>query len=337
MIEYFRCGWHSTINAAAPEVSLMDPYNMNAYLITMGAATLVVCALFYYFLRKAPGIKKEKALGLGLCVLILGPVLAIVGGKLLYFIFRMAYVTKQGIGKYLLSFRTEEMSYYGAMAGVVLAVFLSAKICGADARRVLNTFAPAGALMAAIARFAEYFLYPTGTGLFLDQVIPFPLAVSIVWSEDYTECVLAVFFFEGVASLAAFVLSLVHKSEPRRLLRTLFYLCLPQVLLESLRTDAINLLFVHLEQLLCFLFVEGVFVWYAFRLGKNRFSSWVPAIAGVIAAGLIVVMEFLIDGKLLIGGAHVSPWITYPAMAAVLAVLAVLEHRANRRLYSSSK
>ena len=292
----------------------MDPYNMNAYLITMGAATLVVCALFYYFLRKAPGIKKEKALGLSLCVLILGPVLAIVGGKLLYFIFRMAYVTKQGIGKYLLSFRTEEMSYYGAMAGVVLAVFLSAKICGADARRVLNTFAPAGALMAAIARFAEYFLYPTGTGLFLDQVIPFPLAVSIVWSEDYTECVLAVFFLEGLMSLVAFVMSLIHKDEPRRMLRTLFYLCLPQVLLESLRTDAI-----------------------AFRLGKDKFASWVPALTGLGVCCLIIVAEFLIDGKWLIGGSRVSLWIVYPVMAAALGLIAFMENRANKALYSLSK
>ena len=324
-------------NAAAPEVSFMDPYNMNAYLITMGAATLVVCALFYYFLRKAPGIKKEKALGLSLCVLILGPVLAIVGGKLLYFIFRMAYVTKQGIGKYLLSFRTEEMSYYGAMAGVVLAVFLSAKICGADARRVLNTFAPAGALIAAIARFAEYFLYPTGTGLFLDQVIPFPLAVSIVWSEDYTECVLAVFFLEGLMSLVAFVMSLIHKDEPRRMLRTLFYLCLPQVLLESLRTDAINWLFVHLEQLVCFLFVESVLVWYAFRLGKDKFASWVPALTGLGVCCLIIVAEFLIDGKWLIGGSRVSLWIVYPVMAAALGLIAFMENRANKALYSLSK
>ena len=316
---------------------MMGPYDLNAYLITVGVS--LVCAVLLYFisLRKTSAFPAEKALPLSGCVLLLSPVLAVAGGKLFYIVFRFAYVTGQGIGRYLLSLRTEELSYYGSVAGVLLAVFLSAKLCRVDVRRALNAFAPAGALLAAAARFAEYFLYPTGTGIYLDQVLPFPLAVSIVWSEDYTECVLAVFVFEGLLSLVAMVLSLVHKDEPRRLLRTLFYLCLPQVLLESLRTDAINLLFVHLEQLLCFLFVEGVFVWYAFRLGKNRFSSWVPAIAGVIAAGLIVVMEFLIDGKLLIGGAHVSLWITYPAMAAVLAVLAVLEHRANRRLYSSSK
>jgi len=315
----------------------MDPYNMTAYLITMGAGTLAVCALFWFFLRGASDIQKEKALGLSLCVLILGPVLAIAGAKLFYFIFRFSYVIKQGLGKFLVTFRTEGMSYYGGMAGVVLAVFLSAKICRADARRVLNIFAPAGALMAAIARFAEYFLYPTGTGLFLDQVIPFPLAVSIVWSEDYTECVLAVFFLEGLMSLVAFVFSLIHKDEPRRMLRTLFYLCLPQVLLESLRTDAINLLFVHLEQLFCFLFVEGVLVWYAFRLGKNRFSSWVPALTGLFVCGLIIVAEFLIDGKWLIEGSRVSLWIVYPVMAAALGLLAFMEHRANRALYSSSK
>ncbi len=307
--------------------------NIPAYLVFLGSCLLCAVALFYFSVRKQSG----RALPLALCVLLLGPVLCIAGAKLLWFVFRFSYVTKQGILQYLFSLRTEELSYYGGVAGTVLAVFLAAKLCGADVRKTLNAFAPAGALIAAAARFAEYFLYPTGTGMYLEQVLPFPLAVSIVWSEDYTECVLAVFFFEGVASLAAFVLSLVHKSEPRRLLRTLFYLCLPQILLESLRADAINLLFVHAEQLVCYLFVEGVLVWYAFRLGRKQFPSWIPAIGGLAICGLIIVLEFMIDGKLLVGGSYVSMWITYPVMAAGLALLAVLEHAANRRLYSSSK
>ena len=191
--------------------------------------------------------------------------------------------------------------------------------------------------MAATARFAEYFLYPTGTGASLEEtVLPFPLAVNIVWSEDFTESILAVFFYEGLLSMAAFILSLIHKAEPRRFIRTLFYLCLPQILLESLRTDAINLLFIHLEQLVCYLLVEGVLVWYAFRLGRNRFSSWIPALTGLGLCGLVVAAEFLLDGKWIIGGSYVPQWITYSVMAAGLAAVAFTEHRANRRLYSPS-
>ena len=106
---------------------------------------------------------------------------------------------------------------------------------------------------------------------------------------------------------------------------------------ESLRTDAINWLFVHLEQLVCFLFVEGVLVWYAFLLGKDKFASWVPALTGLGVCCLIIVAEFLIDGKWLIGGSRVSLWIVYPVMAAALGLIAFMENRANKALYSLSK
>ncbi len=306
--------------------------NMPAYLAAMGVSLVCACAVFCLSVRKDAGTGSGKALPLGLCMLVLGPVFAVLGAKLFFFIFRFVYLISQGAGKYWLSLRTEELSYYGGAAGVSLAVFLSAKICGADTKRTFNAFAPAGALMAAAARFAEYFLYPTGTGAYLEEPLPFPLAVNIVWSEDFTESVLAVFFFEGLIALAAFVLSMVHRKEPRRFLRTLFYLCLPQILLESLRTDAINYLFIHLEQLVCYLFVEGVLIWYAFRLGRKQFSSWVPALTGLGLCALVVAAEFLIDGKWIIGGSYVPQWITYSVMAAGLAAVAFAEHRANRRL-----
>ena len=249
--------------------------NIGAYLLTMGISAVCVCAFFFFSVRKRLALSSGKALSLGVCVLLLGTVFAVLGAKLFYFIFRFTYIIRQGFAAYWLSLRTEEMSYYGGVAGVVFAVFLSAKICGVKARPVLNSFAPWGALLAAAARFAEYFLFPAGTGALLDDPLPFPIAVSIVYSEYYSESVLAVFFFEGIMSLVAFVLSLVHRTEPRRLLRTLFYLCLPQILLESLRSEAINLLFIHLEQLVCYLFLEGVLVWYALAKNRRSFSSWV--------------------------------------------------------------
>ena len=228
----------------------MGPYNMTAYLATMGISAVFVSVLFYFLLRKSPDIRSGKAFSLSVCTLLLGMVFGILFAKLFYFLFNFFYVIEQDAGAFLLSLKTEELSYYGGIAGVCLAVVLSAKIFGLKPGKILNTFAPAGALMAAAARFAEYFLYPTGTGISLENPLPFPLAINIVWSEDYTESVLAVCFFEGIISLAAFALCLKHRDEPRRMLRTLFYLCLPQVLLESLRADAIRLLFVKMEQLL---------------------------------------------------------------------------------------
>ena len=313
----------------------MGPYDMTAYLITMGISALCVSVFFCFLLRKSPDLRPGKALSLSVCVLLLGAVLGILSAKLFYFLFNFFYVIEQDAASFWLSLRTEELSYYGGVAGVCLAAALAAKIFGLKPGKLLNTFAPAGVLMAAAARFAEYFLYPTGTGISLENPLPFPLAVNIVWSEDYTESALAVFMFEGFLSLVAFVLCLKHREEPRRMLRTLFYLCLPQILLESLRADAIRLLFVKMEQLLCFVFVEGVLVWYGWKGGRKRFASWIPALAGLAVCGLTIVEEFMLDEKLRPFGYIVPQWISYAAMAAGLVLLAVMEHRGNRRLYSS--
>lgn len=305
--------------------------NIPAYLITMGISAVCSCALFYFSLRRRPEFTGKKALPLGICVFLLGTVLAVLGAKLLYFIFNFSYLTEQGAGKFWLSLRTEEMSYYGGVGGVCLAVMLSARFFHLRPVKVLNTFAPAGALMAAAVRLAEYFLFPTGTGEFLDDPLPFPLAIYI---ENYEMYVISVFALEAIFALVAFVLSLYHRNEPQRFLRTLFYLCLPQVLLESLRSDSIRLLFVRMEQLTCFLVAEGILVWYGWKGGRRNFASWIPALAGILVCGLTITEEFMLDGKILIGGEYVPQLVTYSLMAAGLAFLAVMEHRANRRLLS---
>ncbi len=312
----------------------MSEYNLPAYLVMMGISAVCACALFCFSARKSLRLSAARSASLGVCVLLLGTVLGILGARLFYFVYRFSYFLETGVGAFWLSLRTEEMSYYGGLAGVALAVFLSAKLFRLPARRTLNAFAAAGALLAAAARFAECFLYPTGIGAYLESYLPFPLAVNIVYAEDDIESVLAVYTFECLLSLVAFVLALRHREEPRRFLRTVFYLCLPQILLESLRADAVNLLFLHLEQLLCYLFVEGVLVWYGFACGRKRFSSWVPALVGLAVCGLTVLEEFLLDGKILLFGVFVPKWITYSFMALGLGAMAFAEHLGNRRLQS---
>ena len=307
----------------------MDLYNMTAYLITMGAGAVCMSVLFYFSAVKSRNIRTGKALPLSACVLPVGIILGIFGAKLFYFVFRFSYILDTGFWSYWFALKTEEMSYYGAVAGVTLAVFLGAKLCGVRPRDAFNAFAPAGALMAAVARFAECFLFPTGLGAYLDGFLPWPLAV-----EFWPDYILAVYNFEGFFSLTAFVLALFHRNEPRRFLRTLFYLCLPQIFLESLRSDAINLLFMHLEQLLCYLFVEGVLIWYAFACGSRRFSSWIPALAGLAVSAVFIVGEFMLEGKIQVNNTPVPRWITWSVMIAALAAAAFMEHRANRRLSS---
>ena len=309
--------------------------NIPAYLVMMGISLVCASVLFWFSARKHLQLSSQRAAALSGCAALLSVVFGLFGAKLFYFIFRFSYFMAQGPMKYWLSLRTEELSYYGGVAGVCFAVFLAAKLLHLKPVRTLNAYAPAGALLAALARFAEYFI-SAGLGPYLDDPLPFPLAVSIVWSEDYTEYILAVFFFEGLVSLVAFVLSIVHGGEPARFVRTLFYLCLPQIILESFRTDSIKLLLVRLEQLVCYLYVEGVLIWIALKQDRRRFASWMPAVVGLAVGALLIAGEFTLEGKIMPGGVFIPRWITYLVMTAGCAVLAVVEHIGIRRIYSPS-
>ena len=310
--------------------------NIGAYLAAMGLSALCACALFGLSARKRLGLDNRKAAVLSGCVLLLGILLGILCAKLCFFFFRFSYLTRNRTWAFWSTLRTEELSYYGGVAGVSFAVMLAARLLRLRPRGVLNAFAPAGAFMAAAARFAEYFLFPTGTGATLDQPLPFPLAIRVFYDEDYSEYLLAVFMFEGILSLAVFVCSLIRKEEPRRFLRTLAWLCIPQIFLESLRSDAINWLLVHVEQLMCFLFVEGVLVWYGWKGGRKSFASWAPALLGLAVCGVIIAGEFALEGKILLSGSLIPRWITYLVMGCALAVLAFAEHLGDRNLKAHS-
>lgn len=299
--------------------------NLTAYLLFTGCGAVVCVLWFFASFRRKAGTKKAALLSS--LILLLGILLGVFCARLLWVLMRISAFPP------LFAFRWDELSYYGGMAGVILAVCLSALAVRLPVREVLNAFAPMGALMAAAARFAEGFLGMYGTGFveeWIERGVFFPVTVEIAWSEDYSEFYLAVFMFSGLFSLAAMVLSLLHGKEPDRFLRTLFYLCLPQILLETMRTTSIVWLFVRLEQLVCFLVCEGVLVYDLIRNGAGRLRSWLPALTGLLACGIIVVSEFARDGKILIGNSMVSPWLCWLVTAAALAAMAAAEHAGRR-------
>ena len=131
-------------------------------------------------------------------------------------------------------------------------------------------------------------------------------------------------------ALAAMVFSLLHAKDRDCWIRTLFYLCLPQILCESLRVQTISWLFIKAEQLVCFLVCEGVLVWYALRKNPRAFRSWIPALCGLAVCGLLIAIEFALDGKSRIGGEGLPHWLLYTLMVAGLAVLAIAEHKGSR-------
>ncbi len=289
--------------------------NLTAYLGCM-AVSAVLTAIFTALMLNRSGAKGRTAIPAGGLVLVLGAILGFAGAKLLYFLLEMPIVLMRGVLPFLQETRMDELSYYGGVAGVTLAVFLTAKLLKLDPRTFLNRFAPAGAFMAGMARISEYFLGMLCAGDYMEEGGFFPLAVANKWGEYY----LAVFFFEGLFALGMIAFALMHQKDRNCFVRTLFYLCLSQIFFESLRNQSIAWLFVRAEQLLCFFFCEGVLIAWsvkARRLGNRH--GWLPWVLGVVVALLTVAEEFALDKT------DIPQTITYVCMVAGLIVLTVTE------------
>ena len=305
--------------------------NLTAYLLFTGCSA-AACILWFFlaYRRKA---ETGRAAMLSALILALGTVLGILCARGAWILVRFnAFVARYD----LWTLRYDKMSFLGGMAGVLLAVWLSAKIAREPVRQVFNVFAPAGALLAAAFRFAEYWLGTYGVGFveeWWETGVFFPVTVGIPWDENNFEYYLAVFMFSGIFCLVAAALSVMHREEENRLVRTLFYVCLPQILFESMRLEVLSWLFVNVEQLGCFLFCEGVLVARAIRAGAGKFRSWVPAIGGLLVCGVVMAGMFALDGKITVGGEFIPKGITYGVMALALAGMAAAEHRANRLIH----
>ena len=302
------------------------------WLLWMGVSALLT-SLWFAVSWKRRNAQANSLLTGGL-VLLLGVICGAVGAKLFFILFRLHMFSFARLGEWLWPLRVENVSYYGGIAGVCFGVFLTAKLTRQNPGKMLNTFAPMLAFLAAMARFAEAFLGYTGVGVYLDEELAFPLAVRFTWDGEWFEYYLAVFVFEGIFSLVACIISLCHKNETDRLRRTLFYLCLPQVLFESMRAQSIVWLFVRVEQLLCFVFCELILAYYALKTGPRSFRNWVPALVGLLVCGLLITGEFALDGKIDFGDQEIPNQLIYGIYVVLLALIAVMEHIGHRRMIS---
>jgi len=256
----------------------------------------------------------------------LGTVFGVVLAKLVYYLAMINYMMMYGWLQSLVDVTMGTFSYYGGVAGFCLGVVLTARLTHERPMALLDAFAPAGVLLAALARFGEFFLEGVGTRDFLYWELPehcfFPLAVS----NEYGEWLYAVFMLEGLLTLCVFVLC-VTCFRQQRFLRALFYLCLLQILCESLRTDSFTWLFVKVEQLICMLGLAGVLLVYCIKTPVQGFRRWLPILYCFPVAAVFVVLEFALNGKIPMG----KP-LCYAIMIAGLVLLSVNEIRAFRRM-----
>lgn len=256
---------------------------------------------------------------------VFGTVIGVVLAKLVYYLAMINFVMMYGWLESLVDVTMGTFSYYGGVAGFCLGVVLSARLTHQRPMALLDSFAPAGVLLAALARFGEFMLEGVGTRDMLYWEHPehcfFPLAVS----NEYGEWLYAVFMLEGLLTLGVLVLCLTCFKK-QRFLRSLFYLCLMQILCESLRSDSFTWLFVKVEQLICMLGAVGVLLVYCVKSPGVR-HRWMPIVYCVPVAAVFVVLEFALNGKI-----PLSKPLCYGVMVAGLAVMSLNEIRAFRRM-----
>lgn len=291
------------------------------YLLWM-AASILAAGIVHYLLA---GSLKKRGL-LTAFTLLFGAVFGTLFARLGYCLLQFDYAMGYGFAETLISDDMSMMSYYSGMLGVILGAMLAAKCTGNCVMAALNAYAPAGALLASLARFGEHFLDMICAGNYVENeaLCFFPFAVSNEWDEWY----IAVHIFAGAFYFIIFLAALLRFRE-KRFLRTLFYLCLVQVFCESLRNQSlIWSQFVRVEQLICMLVVEAILILQGAR-AKAEKKRFLPALAGLVFAGVFVAVEFAVGGKLFVG----TPIpVFYAVMVVCLFILAMMESWLMRSL-----
>ena len=295
------------------------------------AAAAAVCLIWLPLRLKKRGVKPW----LGLAAVPVSAALAFALAKLFY----AALLYNRSFAVYgldaLLRMRAEEFSFFGGCAGAALGMALTAKLARENAGKFLDAFAPVGALTVALARFAEYYLGMLGASKYDTEsefFCRFPFAVSNEWDEWY----LAVFVLEALIALAICVVFTLKKREDGvpmlRFLRVSYYLCVMQIFCESVRMMSLRWGFVRVEQLLCAVAIFAILLYHCLKTPEKKcLKRFWPLLACLGCAGALVGVEFALDRT------EIPDGYWYVAMAAVLAVLGVLENWCVQRRYKAAK
>lgn len=316
---------------------------MSAYLWIMAAGSAAVFALYGLRCAKAvrlPELKRNAwpaALLSFVFAAVFGAVLARVGYALLMQELDFEYEGIEALSQ-LLEFEIDTVSFVFGALGVVLGVLLANRLTRKGSVFIgMDAFAPFGALLAALFRLGELFFGSYGAGGNLPEGSPFaffPFALKIEVAGGYSYwawavCVLSAFSALVWAGIAFFRLRSFGRPGLSFTL-TLFFLALPQILCESMRHNVSMLwLFVHVEELLCALVLLGVMLFWILKSAKKLSfpRRWAPLGILLLGAGLLVGVEFAIDGKYF--GLPVP--VCYAIMCAVLILIGIAGAVAAKR------
>ena len=251
--------------------------------------------------------------------------------RLAYVLIRLNFFLDWGEGL-ALRFWQGGYSFWGALAGFLLSVYLAARVNGVNAAKLADALAPYGLLMLALGRWCEG-LAGQGFGQLAPEGLAFfPLAVV----NEYEEWRFAIFLLEGAAALVFMLMIVRRRGAPGERLRlAVILVCAGQILFESLRADEVlSWGFVKASQLLG---AAGLMMVMADGLFIRRRNAWrAPAHLALAAYFLIIFvivgLEFAIDKT------TININLIYLTMAACCLGLAALALRASTdRIHPATK
>lgn len=207
----------------------------------------------------------------------------------------------------LFTFDISTLSFFFGAAGVCLSVLLANRLTRPGAVVAgMDAFAPFGALLAALFRMGQISDPFSGGGKVLPDGSPFnrfPFALEIEIQGGFSDwvwaaCVLSA-AFALIWAVVSFLISFRGRGRPGlNFTLTLFFLCVPQIMCESMRDNDVRWLFVHAEQVLCAAVALGVLLfWVIGSRNVPPLRRWAPLLTAALCIGLLVVTEFAIDGK----------------------------------------
>lgn len=290
---------------------------MLIYSIWLGGSILLCAALMGLVLKGSHAQRPWQTAGV---LLVCSTILGVICSKLFFYLAKIDFMIADGWLESLFDPTITQWSFFGAGIGVALGTALAAKAMKCSGKFLLNTMAPVGALMAALARFGCFFLQEevVGMGKYVESPMLcfFPLSVVNEWDEHY----LAVFLYESVIALTVALVSYFHfRKKEHAFLRTVFYLCLPQVFCESLHNAGIRWLFVRVEQVASILLAGVILFVYIWQLKEKR-GIWLPITAWLISVVTGIVCEFALDKT------EIPIPLLYGAMIASLVLVLSLIH-----------
>ena len=305
----------------------LNGWPVQAYTVVLVLAAVLGTGLMW-IRSKDFGLKKSTAFGYVLCAAPLALFLA----RLVYCAVRYEWIFQNEMGEFdglwhFFEWGNGGMNIIGALAGCLLAGALCARLTKQKAGAVLDCAALAGALLIAVARFAQP-LSGQGFGDLIESPAFsfFPLAIENEWGE----WMLAVCIIEGVLALAVFSFLLVKAQKAHRPgVLSLYFLvlfCASQIMPQSLRSDDVLFIFIfaRVTQIGYVIFLIGAAavagVWAVRRTGVTASLTieWFLLLLGI---GVCIGAEFALDKT------NLPDLLVYAVMIAALLGMAALGAR----------